>query len=80
MLNNIVERIFNLEAFDLYQAFDVYGTIDEAKQGISETVEAAPDDLISWLSDIINDIDSGDSGDEVMEIIAAVKKYAKIDD
>jgi hypothetical protein len=77
MLNNIAERIFNLEAFDLYQAFDVYGTIDEAKQGIAETIEVAPDDLISWLSDVINDIDSNDDADEVMEIIAAVKEYAE---
>ena len=85
MLKKLAEKIFNLDSFDLYECFDVYGTIEAAKQGIQDSIQAAQDDVISWLSDIINNIDRGDNigndnADEIMEIIAGIKEYIGIDD
>lgn len=48
-LESLVERIFNLDNFDLYECYDFWGTIEQAKQGIAESITDDPAGVISWL-------------------------------
>lgn len=51
MVDKLTERIFEL--VDMNECFDVYGTIEDAKNGIKDSIENDPQGVIEWLLDYI---------------------------